>query len=119
MAQQDILKQYSSDDLRVYVVWQRILAGDSVNTARMAARQVFSDKRVSQMWDPAHALGLWYKHSGELEHKDPMVWDAYFLYGADSEWKDAPTGLIDAGTTVWNLREQLLKSVGSTMGSGD
>ena len=117
--QQDILKRYASDDLRVYVVWQRILRNDSVNTARMAAGQVFSDKRVSQMWDPANALGLWYKQSGELEHKDPMVWDAYFLYGKDAEWKDAPTGLIDTGYTVWNMKDRLLKSVSTTMESVD
>lgn len=113
--QQDILKRYASDDLRVYVVWQRILRNDSVNTARMAAGQVFSDKRVSQMWDPANALGFWYKQSGDLEHKDPMVWDAYFLYGKDAEWKDAPTGLIDTGYTVWNMKDRLLKSVSTTM----
>lgn len=117
--QQDILKRYASDDLRVYVVWQRILRNDSVNTARMAADQVFSDKRVSQMWDPANALGFWYKQSGELEHKDPMVWDAYFLYGKDAEWKDAPTGLIDTGYTVWNMKDRLLKSVSTTMESVD
>lgn len=117
--QQDILKRYASDDLRVYVVWQRILRNDSVNTARMAAGQVFSDKRVSQMWDPANALGFWYKQSGELEHKDPMVWDAYFLYGKDAEWKDAPTGLIDTGYTVWNMKDRLLKSVSTTMESVD
>ena len=113
--QQEILKRYASDDLRVYVVWQRILRNDSVNAARMAAAQVFSDKRVSQMWDPANALGFWYKQSGELEHKDPMVWDAYFLYGKDAEWKDAPTGLIDTGYTVWNMKDRLLKSVSTTM----
>jgi hypothetical protein len=117
--QQNILQRFPSDDLRVYVVWQRILRNDSVNAARTAATQVFSDKRVSQMWDPANALGFWYKQSGDLEHKDPMVWDAYFLYGADAEWKDAPTGLIDVGTTVWNLKDRLLKSVESTMGTGD
>lgn len=117
--QQDILKRYASDDLRVYVVWQRILRNDSVNTARMAADQVFSDKRVSQMWDPANALGFWYKQSGELEHKDPMVWDAYFLYGKDAEWKDGPTGLIDTGYTVWNMKDRLLKSVSTTMESVD
>ena len=113
--QQEILKRYASEDLRVYVVWQRILRNDSVNAARMAAAQVFSDKRVSQMWDPANALGFWYKQSGELEHKDPMVWDAYFLYGKDAEWKDAPTGLIDTGYTVWNMKDRLLKSVSTTM----
>ncbi|MDD9948659.1 MAG: hypothetical protein OXU48_03915 [candidate division Zixibacteria bacterium] len=117
--QQEILKKFSSDDLRVYVVWQRILRNDAVNTARIAAEQVFSDKRVSQMWDPANALGFWYKKSGELEHKDPMVWDAYFLYGADAEWKDAPTGLIDAGYTVWNMKDKLLKSVATTMETVD
>ena len=117
--QQEILKRFPSDDLRVYVVWQRILRNDAVNAARVAAEQVFSDKRVSQMWDPANALGFWYKQSGELEHKDPMVWDAYFLYGKDAEWKDAPTGLIDAGYTVWNMKDRLLKSVATTMETVD
>ena len=117
--QQEILNKFPSEDLRVYVVWQRILRNDAVNTARIAAEQVFSDKRVSQMWDPANALGFWYKQSGELEHKDPMVWDAYFLYGKDAEWMDAPTGLIDAGYTVWNMKDRLLKSVSSTMETVD
>ncbi|MDE2847003.1 MAG: hypothetical protein OXO51_13115 [Gemmatimonadota bacterium] len=113
------MQKFASDDLRVYVVWQRILRNDAVNTANIAAEQVFSDKRVSQMWDPANALGFWYKKSGELEHKDPMVWDAYFLYGEDAEWKDAPTGLIDAGYTVWNMKDKLLKSVATTMETVD
>lgn len=117
--QQEILNKFPSVDLRVYVVWQRILRNDAVNSAQVAAKQVFSDNRVSQMWDPANALGFWYKKSGDLEHKDPMVWDAYFLYGADSVWKDAPTGLIDAGYTVWNMKDRLLKSVASTMETVD
>ncbi len=116
---QDILQRFPSDDLRVYVVWQRILSQDAVNTARDAAAKAFNDKRVLQMWDPAHALGLWYKQSGDLEHKDPIVWDAYFLYAADSEWTDRPTGLIDTGTTVLNLKDRLAKSVESTMKTGD
>jgi len=117
--QQEILNKFPSDNLRVYVVWQRILRNDAVNTAKIAAEQVFSDKRISQMWDPANALGFWYKKSGELEHKDPMVWDAYFLYGKDAEWKDAPTGLIDTGYTVWNMKDRLLKSVATTMETVD
>ena len=117
--QQEILTRFASDDLRVYVVWQRILRNDAVNTAKVAAEQVFTDKRVSQMWDPANALGFWYKQSGELEHKDPMVWDAYFLYGKDAKWTVAPTGLIDAGYTVWNMKDRLLKSVSSTMETVD
>ena len=117
--QQNILQQLPSDDIRVYVVWQRILRNDTVNTAQKAATEVFKDARVKQMWDPAHALGFWYKGAGDLEHKDTIVWDAYFLYSADSKWTDAPTGLIDTGTTVWNLRERLKKTVDSTVGSGD
>ena len=117
--QQNILQQLPSDNLRVYVVWQRILEKDTVFTAQDAASKMFNDGRVSQMWDPAHALGFWFKRAGDLEHKDPLVWDAYFLYGADSEWTDAPSRLIDTGTTVWDLRERLKNSVESTVGTGD
>ncbi len=117
--QQNILQHLSSDNLRVYVVWQRILNNDSVNTAQDAAGKLFNDGRVRHMWDPAHALGFWYKQAGDLEHKDPLVWDAYYLYGAESEWTDAPSGLIDTGSTVWNLRDRLKNSVESSVKTGD
>lgn len=63
------------------------------------------------MWDPAHVLGFWYKKEGHLVHKDQVVWDAYYLYASKSEWSEVPSRVIDAGTTVWDLRERLKKSV--------
>ena len=76
--QQNILQQSTSDALQVYVVWQRILPNDTVNSAKEAASTLFNDRRVRHMWDPAHVLGFWYKKEGNLVHKDQVVWDAYY-----------------------------------------
>ena len=111
--QQDILEKISSDDLQIYVIWQRVLSNDTLESAQKAAKMLFNDGRVQHMWDPFHTMGLWYKGAGDLEHKDPLVWDAYYLYASDASWMENPTGLIDAGSTVWELKERLTESVTS------
>jgi len=116
---QRILEQVPSENLVVYAVWQRILGNDSVQTAQATAGKVFKDHRVRHFWDPAHTMGFWYKKAGVIEHKDSIVWDAYFLYDNDSQWSTSPSQLVDAGAPVWDVREQLMKSLGSATGSAE
>lgn len=98
--QQNILAQYPSKKLRVYVIWQAVHADDSIERARQAAREIFRDDRVRHLWDGRNAIGLWYKQEGRLASQLTVVWDAYYLYAPESAWKTGPSHLLGLGHPV-------------------
>ncbi len=74
----NILEKYQSSDVRVYVVWFNMLPGDSRD---LVDRKVLNDHRVVNYYDPNRVVGTWFaEHTGG----GGIVWDAYFLYGADA-----------------------------------
>jgi hypothetical protein len=98
--QQTILDAFPSTVLRVYVVWQPLHVDDSIDKARQSAREIFHDERVRHLWDGENALGKWYKSEGRMASEFIVVWDAYYLYAAESVWRTAPSHLIGLGHPV-------------------
>ncbi|TAN33916.1 hypothetical protein EPN29_04595 [bacterium] len=90
----NILERYPSSVVRVYVVWFDTLPADSRG---LVDRKVLNDPRVANYYDPNRVVGSWFaKHTGG----GGIVWDAYFLYGADASWSDEPGPLVSSGGTV-------------------
>jgi len=90
----NILQKYPSSDVRVYVVWFNMLPADSRD---LVDRKVLNDHRVVNYYDPNRVVGTWFaEHTGG----GGIVWDAYFLYGADATWTDQPGPLVSSGGTV-------------------
>ena len=109
-----MLQRYPTANLRVYAVWFNMLANDS--RAKWPAT-LLSDPRVIHRWDEPKAVGTWYASrtpsmrpqlTPDSKWGDGHVlWDAFLLYGVDSQWDDAPTGLIHWGRTIVAGRETL------------
>jgi hypothetical protein len=91
----NILQKYPSAEVRVYVVWFNMLFADSRD---LVDRKVLNDHRVANYYDPKHVLGSWFAQ--HTEGGSGIVWDAYFLYGADASWTAEPGPLVSSGETV-------------------
>ena len=91
----NILEKYPSSDVRVYVVWFDMLPADSRN---LVDRRVLNDRRVTNYYDSGRLVGSWFGSHVETEGR--IVWDAYYLYGAEAAWTSSPAPLLSSGSTV-------------------
>ncbi len=102
----NILEKYPSSEVRVYVVWFNMLPGDSRD---LVDRKVLNDHRVTNYYDPSRVVGSWFaEHTGG----SGIVWDAYFLYGADASWTAEPGSLVSSGGTVIGSSADLAAAFG-------
>jgi hypothetical protein len=85
------------------MVWQNVRVDDNLDAARRSASALFHDDRVRHIWDEKNVIGSWYKIEGKVESQISMVWDAYYLYTAESTWDSAPTHLIGCGYPVVDM----------------
>jgi hypothetical protein len=83
-----------------------MMPGDSRG---LVDRKVLNDHRVANYYDPNRVVGTWFaEHTGDAG----IVWDAYFLYGADASWTDEPGPLVSSGRTVIGSSEDLAAAFG-------
>jgi hypothetical protein len=80
-----LLESQSDLHLRVFVIWEPVLATDLSAPSTIALRRIH-DPRVKQYWDRnrvlSHAMG---------EHDRPsVVWDYIAVYKPEQTWTDAP-----------------------------
>ena len=104
--QKEILEEHSNSDLRVYVVWFEMLAGDSRSGWDEC---VMSDPRATHLWDERRLASQAF--AGEVEGMAEPVWDAYLLYGPEATWDDEPGRPISSGYTVYGAREELERNI--------
>jgi hypothetical protein len=110
--QKDLLEKHPTAILQVYVVWFSMIPTDARGAWRWTGN-VITDPRVVHFWDHQKVVGRWYaQHETPAEINPGIVWDAYFLYGPEAEWKVKPEPLISWGATVVDefqtLEENLL-----------
>lgn len=84
-ALESLLEAERDPQLRVFVIWEPVLATDLSAPSTITLRRIH-DPRVSQYWDPnrvlSHAMG---------EHDRPsVVWDYIAVYKPEQIWTDAP-----------------------------
>jgi hypothetical protein len=100
--QRDLLEPNPEADVRVYTVWFAMLGGD----ARAAWKpELLDDRRVRHYWDEDRLAGSWFAR--QVEGYDGIVWDAYYLYGADARWGESLPAAVSSGSTVIAERKQL------------
>ena len=63
---------------------------------------IFDDRRAVNLWDEERVLGTWL---GEREQfgaggLGTIVWDAYFLFGPQAQWRAVPDDLLASGAPV-------------------
>ena len=91
----DVLKEYPSSPVRVYVVWFDMLPGDS---RQLVDTHVLNDPRVTNFYDPKKTVGSWF--SRHVDGENGIVWDAYYLYGSDASWTAELGPLVSSGGSV-------------------
>ena len=84
-ALESLLETQKDSHLRVFVVWEPVLATDLSAPSTVALRRIH-DARVKQYWDRnrvlSHVMG---------EHDRPsVVWDYIAVYKPEQLWTDAP-----------------------------
>ena len=84
-ALESLLETQTDPRLRVYVIWEPVLATDLSAPSTIALRRIH-DPRVKQYWDKdrvlSHAMG---------EHDRPsVVWDYIAVYRPEQIWTEAP-----------------------------
>ena len=93
--------------MRVYVVWFNMLPGDSRD---LIDRKVLNDHRAANYYDPNRVVGSWFAQ--RTEGGGGIVWDAYFLYGADASWTAEPGPLVSSGGSVIDSTADLAEAFG-------
>lgn len=87
MVAENVLAVVENENLRIYAVWQPVLAADDRDAAR-AAPSILDDSRVSHFWDIDQALGRAFGKSLELPRGGELAWDMYLVFPPDSAWND-------------------------------
>lgn len=111
-----MLDEVAGQEVEVYAIWYNMLASDSEE--KWPAR-LLTDPRVAHYWDAEKLVGTWYGEHVTVKRPGHVEWDAYFLYGADSEWKEeGPTHQISWGRTIVDSRKRLQEDLMEVLEAG-
>lgn len=98
-----VFDKTASSDLKAFLVWLPMLAGDDPEAAvRQAA--TFTDPRLTEGWDGGRAIGDLFARRLALR---ATAWDVYLLYGRGVRWE----GTEPPAPSFW--MHQLRESVGA------
>ena len=92
--QEQILERYPDAELRVYVVWLPVLAQDS----RFEVDDLVVDPRATHYWDNDQVVSD--SLSEAFGSGEGVVWDAFFAFGPEATWDDAPPNPRGSGAPV-------------------
>lgn len=124
--QQEVLEKRPDAALKVYAIWFSMYPTDQRENW---PADVLTDPRVVHFWDEGKTVGRWYM--SRIEHmqyaRTPdsaalggnILWDAYLVYGPESQWSDAPGGLRRWGRTILGTQEALRDAVAAVVPAAD
>ena len=84
-ALQLLLETQTDSRLRVFVVWEPVLATDLSAPSTITLRRIH-DRRVTQYWDSNRALS----HAMGEHDRPSVVWDYIAVYRPEQIWTDEP-----------------------------
>ncbi len=115
-----LLGEIVDERLKMYIIWEPMLSGDSKELADKVSKEVNDPRMVFQAWDENRVNGkLWTSVMHKADDRwlaDGPAWDVYFLYKANEKWdEDKPTNPgywqhQGAGTAELKLNYSKLKS---------
>jgi hypothetical protein len=82
-ATEQLLHEINSEDVRVFVVWEPVLATDFMAPSTAALARI-PDVRVAQYWDRKRALS----HLLGEHNRSTVVWDHIAVYAPGTLWQD-------------------------------
>ena len=84
-ATEQLLRAINSKDVRIFVIWEPVLATDFTAPSTAALARI-SDLRASQYWDRNRTLS----HLLGERDRSTVVWDYIAVYTPGTMWQDAP-----------------------------
>jgi len=94
------LQQFADRPVRVFVVWEPVLATDWGRPSTAALARI-SDHRASQFWDK----GLLISHSIGAHNRRNVVWDYVAVYAPGTVWNERPPEPLYQGGPVVDVIE--------------
>jgi hypothetical protein len=108
-----LLREINSKDVRVFVIWEPVLATDFVAPSTAALARI-PDARAAQYWDRKRALS----HLLGEHNRSTLVWDYIAVYAPGTPWQDAPPKPIYSGNPVRNVISAAKESIQRLVASG-
>jgi hypothetical protein len=103
-----MLAKYADRDLKVYVIWLRMLRTDARSEW---PRNEIVDPRATHYWDEGKIVGTALAARDDLKAWRPVAWDSWAMYPPGSTWSaDAPRPL-SFGRTILRTRNQLTAAI--------
>jgi hypothetical protein len=99
-AAEEVLAQFANKPVRVFVVWESVLATDWTSPSTATLRRI-ADSRASQFWDKGRLIS---RSMGEHDRRS-VVWDFIAVYGQGAIWNDRPPQAIYQGGPVVRVIE--------------
>src|SRR5260370_3146773 len=84
-ALESLLETQTDSHLRVFVIWEPVLATDLTAPSTITLRRIH-DSRVKQYWDANRVLS----HAMRERDRPSVVWDYIAVYKPAQIWTDAP-----------------------------
>lgn len=84
-ALESLLETHADSHLRVFVVWEPVLATDLTAPSTVTLRRIH-DPRVTQYWDRKRVLS----HAMGEHDRRSVVWDYIAVYKPEQIWTGAP-----------------------------
>jgi hypothetical protein len=109
--QTQLLKDYSSDQIRVYAVWLQMYP---TITRDKWDETLMPDRRVMHFWDGQLEVARWFAR--QVDGYEGISWDMYYLYGPAAVWESAPAPLIGSGGPIYQEHQNLVTQVNLSVG---
>jgi hypothetical protein len=108
----EVLKEFNSDRVQVFAVWERVIATDWFAPSESVLSRL-PDARIRQHWDPDRWLS---RRLGEKDgDRKSIVWDWVAVYKAGVRWGEVAPEPAYQGRPVVNVTEELRAALSAAM----
>jgi hypothetical protein len=108
-----LLREITSQDVRVFVIWEPVLPTDFVAPSTAALGRI-PDARAAQYWDSKRTLS----HLLGESNRSTVVWDYIAVYAPGTLWQDAPPKPVYSDSPVRDVIGGAKESIQSLLANG-
>jgi hypothetical protein len=108
-----LLQEIDNQDVRVFVIWEPVLATDFFAPSTAALARI-ADARAAQYWDRKRALS----HLLGEHNRSTVVWDYIAVYVPGKLWQDAPPKPLYSDNPVRDVIGGAKESINRLLAAG-